>query len=292
MSLLRSPAAICLPLAILSVLFGCRSGGSGESSRFSGNSEEIRIKGSDTMVLLNRRLAARFMKTHPGVAISVEGGGSATGLEALKASRVDIAAVSRPVEGGEVQQIYARKGRLGVRFLLAQDPLSVYLNPGNPVENLKLDQLRGIFSGAIRSWSSVGGAERPIRVLIRPPTSGSYRFFQQHVLLGGRYSKDAETMLRTIQIVERVRDDPLAIGYGGLAWARDVRCSRIEGVPPTAESVRSGAYPLTRYLSFYTSKPPEGRARSFIDWCLSPEGQLVVRQVGYVPLWIPDMEAG
>jgi len=44
-------------------------------------------------------------------------------------------------------------------------------------------------------------------------------------------------------------------------------------------------YPLTRHLVFTTVAPPQGLARDFIDWCQGPDGQKVVSEVGYLPLW-------
>ena len=80
--------------------------------------------------------------------------------------------------------------------------------------------------------------------------------------------------------------DRRAIGYGGVAYQREgVAQIAVEGVLPTAENVGRGRYPLTRYLVFYTARPPEGLARRFIEWCLGPDGQRVVAEVGYVPLW-------
>lgn len=274
-----------LPAVLVLLFTGC-AGLRGESNA------EVRIKGSDTMVLLNRRLAAAFMMGHPGTAVVVEGGGSATGVQALLEGSVDIAAASRPVEGPEVGAVFRRYGTLGVRFLVAEDPFSVYLNPSNPVRDLSVEQLRAIFAGKVTSWRELGGEDLEIHVITRPPTSGSHRFFQLHVLLGGAYAARAATLARTRDIVGVVRKDPAAIGYGGRGWARGVRCARVDGVAPTPGAVREGRYPLTRYLTFYTARPPSGAVRRFIDWCLGPEGQAVVRKVGYVPLWLPGGAAG
>jgi phosphate transport system substrate-binding protein len=54
--------------------------------------------------------------------------------------------------------------------------------------------------------------------------------------------------------------------------------------PPTAENVRSGAYPMTRFLYMYVRTRPTGSAKAYIDWILSDEGQSVVQSIGYFPL--------
>ena len=251
----------------------------------------VRIEGSDTMLLLNRRLAVRFMQAHPGIAVEVSGGGSATGVRALVRGEVDICAASRPLESGEVEALYRRYDRLGVRFLVARDLLTVYLNRANPVHSLTTAQLRAIFAGQAERWSAVGGPDRPIQVITRPPTSGSYRFFQLHVLLGRPFTGRALTVPTTAAIVERVAASPWAVGYGGFAYVAGVRCATVDGVAPSTASAVDGTYPLARYLQFYTVAPPEGVVKAFIDWSLGPVGQATVAEVGYIPLWPAAGEA-
>jgi phosphate transport system substrate-binding protein len=88
-------------------------------------------------------------------------------------------------------------------------------------------------------------------------------------------------------VLALVAADPGAIGFGGLAQGPDLIHSAVDGARPTEENIRQGRYPLTRYLVYYTSAPPEGATRVFLDWCLSAEGQRIVREVGFVPLWSP-----
>jgi phosphate transport system substrate-binding protein len=238
------------------------------------------------MLILNRQLAAAYMADHPGVSVRVEGGGTGAGVTALVAGEADLCAASRPLRGEEVQTIYEAFGTLGVRFLVAQDALSVFVNEANPVADLPVEALASLFDGSLGRWSEVGGADLPVVVVVRPPSSGSHRFFRDHVLKGSPYREDAITVARTSDVLEAVAGDPAAIGYGGVAYTREgVVAIAVAGVAPTAEGVRSGAYPLARYLVFYTVAPPTGAAKSFIDFCLSPAGQVIVAEVGYVPLF-------
>jgi phosphate transport system substrate-binding protein len=248
----------------------------------------VRIAGSDTMLLLNRRLAETFMRTHPGVAVLVEGGGTGAGVRALLDRRVDLTAASRPFTPDEVRALHDRFGTLGLRYLVARDALSIYLNPANPVRDLSLGQLRDVFSGTATRWSEVGGPDREIVVVVRPPNSGTYRFFEDHVLGDADYADHAVTATRTSDVVEAVRRDPWAVGYGAVIHGTDLPKARIEGVSPSLDSVRSGRYPLARYLYFYAVRPPEGPNKEFLDWCMAPAGQRVVAEVGFVPLWAGD----
>jgi phosphate transport system substrate-binding protein len=246
---------------------------------------EVRVVGSDTMLVLNRRLAEVYMAGHPGEVIVVEGGGTGRGVEALIAGSTEVCAASRPLTAGEVRRLHERFGTLGVRFLVARDALSVYLNPANPVRDVSMEDLRGLFGGRIRSWRELGGADVPVGVVIRPTTSGTHHFFRDHVLHGEEYAAGATVAARTVDVVSAVLADPGAVGYGGVAYGAEVVHARIEGVAPTADGVRRGGYPLARYLTFTTVAPPRGAVRRFIDWCLADEGQRVVAEVGYVALW-------
>lgn len=272
----------------LVVAWGCGSTGPPERPR-----SEVRVVGSDTMLVLNRRLAEGFMLAHPGIPVAVEGGGTGVGVAALIAGEADLAAASRPLTAEEVLDLYEGLGVLGVSYPVAADALSVYLHPANPVRELSTATLAGIFAGEVRDWGEVGGEAGPIRVLIRPPSSGTHRFFRDHVLRSWAYRADAEVVARTADIVAAVAADPRAVGYGGLAYGPDVRHCAVDGVAPprSSEDALSG-YPLSRHLTLVAAAPPEGPARAFVDWCLGPQGQAVVREVGYLPLWSSPSAGG
>ena len=186
----------------------------------------------------------------------------------------------------EVAALHEHFDTLGVRYLVAQDALSVYVNHDNPVRDLSIEQLRGIFDGSLSRWSMVGGSSRDVVVIIRPPSSGSHRFFRDHVLSGAPYSSRAVAVPTTRGVLMAVEDDSAAIGYGGVAYRLEgVRQISVDGFAPTPENVGLDRYALARYLVFYTASPATGVARRFIDWCLSTDGQRVVEEVGYIPLW-------
>jgi phosphate transport system substrate-binding protein len=251
------------------------------------DARDLRVSGSDTMLPLAERWAEAFMAANPGAAVHVEGGGSAAGIAALVAGRVDLATASRSFLPEEVRQLAARHGTVGLSARCARDGVSVYVNPANPVREISLPVLKSLFAGRVGSWRKLGGPEAPVRVLIRPPSSGTHRLFRDVVLHEEPYSSRAEALATTLEIVGAVREDPLAVGYGGMAFGIDLVHCTIDGEPPTPENVRSGAYPLSRYLYLHAVRPPRGLARSFVDFVLSHEGQRIVEDVGFVPLWDP-----
>lgn len=252
--------------------------------------QAVTIKGSDTMVIMNARLAEAFMKTQPGTTIQVTGGGSGVGVAGLINGTTDIAAASRPMKGSEKDKLKARFATRGIEVPIARDGLAVYLNERNPVRELTMDQIMGIYTGKITNWKMVGGSDSPIVIYSRENSSGTYVYFKDNVLKGKDFSPRAQTLQGTAAVVNAVSKDPNGIGYGGAAYAKGIRFAGVKkdaktpASTPSLESVRGGQYPITRYLYLYTRTASKGTAKSFIDFALSPAGQLLVQQVGYFPV--------
>lgn len=235
--------------------------------------------------MLAQGWAETFMSMHPGVAVYVEGGGSETGFKALAQGEVDLCASSRPIKPEEVRLLATAYNSVGMAHMLAKDALIVYVHEKNPLQNLTLTQVRGIFNGSIHNWSQVGGPDAPVHIFIRPPNSGTHLYFAEHVLDGDPYARDAVVVPTNRAMVEAVRKELYAIGYGGSAFARGVAICRISGVAATEAAILDGSYPLTRYLYLYSVNAPRGSVKRFLDWVLSEQGQQVVRNAGYYPIW-------
>ena len=245
----------------------------------------IKIKGSDTMLKLTTDLAEGFMKLHPNFSIYVEGGGSATGVQALLEGNVDICTASRTLTPEEVKLLAEKYNLIGISYLIAKDALSVYLNNDNPVKNISTENLKKIFTCQIKNWKELGGDDAQIEVVIRPPNSGTHLYFQEHVLGGDEYCASAKTEATTNQVIEQVKENKYAIGYGGIGFKNGIYHSKINGIEPTEKNVLSDKYPISRYLHFYVLNTPEKQIKEFIEWVVSSAGQEIVRKEGYIPLW-------
>jgi len=251
-------------------------------------SATLRIKGSDTMLLVMEKLAQVYMMNNPNTSIYVEGGGTAGGIEALIEGNVDICSASRLLLPGESRRISQKYQSVGYYARVAKDALSVYVHPENPIKDITLKQLKLIFSGQITNWDEVGGFDHAILLLIRPPNSGTYQYFKEHILQDLDYSREALTITTTQEIVNRVMQDSAAIGYGGIAYGPDNIHSRINGIKPSMDNVRFDLYPISRYLYLYTIRKPKGTQREFIDWIITKEGQTIVQNTGYISIWAVD----
>lgn len=250
----------------------------------------ITIKGSDTMVILAQRWAEKYMGQKNGVSIQVTGGGSGTGIAALINGTTDIANASRPMKPSEREKLKQRYNSLGVEVKVAKDGLSVYLNEKNPVKELSLQQLKDIYTGKITNWKDVGGKDAKIIVYGRENSSGTYVYFKDNVLGGADYTATMQSLPGTAAVVNAVVKDVNAIGYGGAAYAKGIKDAAVKkdnnskAYLPTQENIKSGDYPIARFLYLYLRNKPTGEIKTYIDWILSPEGQKIVTEVGYFPV--------
>lgn len=265
-----------LILTVISVL-GCSFKPTGENI--------IIISGSDTMYELNEKLANEYMKENPEVSIYVKGGGTKLGINDLIKNKTDICASSRNLKPDEAKLLAEYYGSLAVVYLIAKDGLSIFVNPSNFVNDLTLEQVKKIFTGKIKNWKDVGGKDTVIIPVLRNPNSGTYLYFKEHVLDDEDYTENGITLPSTREIVKFISENENAIGYGGVGYKEGVIQIKINGVPPTELNIRNDTYPITRYLHFFLSKSPSGRVKDFIDWVLSPSGQSVIRNAGFISLW-------
>jgi phosphate transport system substrate-binding protein len=257
----------------------------------------VQIKGSDTMVNLGQAWAEAYMNKHPDANISVTGGGSGVGIAALINGDTDIAESSREMKPEEIEQA-KKKGREPKEFTVAQDGLSVIVNPSNPANKLTINQLSGIYTGKITNWRQVGGRDAPIVALSRDRSSGSHVFFLEHVVRRGNangpeeYASSVLMQVSSQSISEEVAQNVNAIGYVGMGYVEKGRHNTVAVandaespyVEPTEENVLNRSYPIARPLYFYTPGEPEGAVKAFIDFVLSDEGQRIVRKLDFVPI--------
>lgn len=260
----------------------------------------LQNKGSDTMVNLALAWAERYQADHAQVRISVTGGGSGTGIAALINGTVDLANASRQMKDVEFEAA-KQAGFSPAEFVVARDAIAVIVHPQNPVQQLSLEQISLIYRGEINNWREVGGEDRPIVRLSRETNSGTHVYFLETVLRRGSkedkniFSADTLLMPSSEGIIAEVRDNPNAIGYDGLGYVTpEVKMVAVAVdaagpyVLPSIETVNNGQYPIARDLYMYTlQNPPTGLVQEYLNWLLSPDGQEIVSQLGFVPVVQP-----
>lgn len=275
-------------LAVLMALAGCSASSNAPRGKLGGGEEELTIKGSDTMVHLASSWAEEFMKQSPQVSVSVTGGGSGTGIAALLNGTTDLCASSREIAQKELDLAKQKKVE-PKEFTVGRDGLAVVVHPENPIKELTLEQIKSIFTGKTTSWKEVGGPDLAIVVLSRESSSGTFVFFQEHVLQKQDYATSARLMPATAAIVQETASNRQAIGYVGLGYVDErIRALNVKAdsgtpaVEPSFDTVRSGKYAIARPLYLYSNGEPSGPRKQFLDYCLSEAGQRIVQNEGYV----------
>jgi phosphate transport system substrate-binding protein len=261
----------------------------------------IQNKGSDTMVNVAQAWAEAYRTVAADVNIEVSGGGSGTGIAALTRGTVHIANASRDLKPEEAALIRHNTGQDPKDHKVGYDALAVYVHPGNPLESITFEQLSGIYreDGTLVRWQQLGFAvpgcrsDEIVRVS-RQSSSGTYDFFRERVLAKRDFKLGSRDLNGSKEVVELVASTPCAIGYSGMGYATPhVKMLKVAiragepAYPPTVEATWSRTYPIARSLHMYTLGEPNGAVKAYLEWVLSPAGQRILQESGYVP--VPPM---
>lgn len=232
----------------------------------------VRINGSTSMVQINQALKAGFMQKFAGTSVITDAKGTDVGIAGLVSGTVDVAGISRPLTPEETGQGLAA-------IPAAQDAIAIVVNVDNPFRRgLTRQQVVDIFQGKLDNWSAVGGPARTIRVLNRPPVSGTHQAFQALVLNGGNFGRTAN-----IEQLPRDATTPLlrALGSDGIGYAtytqvvdqRTVRTVPIDGFTP-----ESPQYPFQRTLYYAYRNPPNPAVSAFLGYATSAAGTQAIAE--------------
>lgn len=248
--------------------------------------ERLVIKGSDTLgAKLVPQLAEQFKTEHPDATFDIAAEGSTTGFAALIDGTAQIGMASRPAKNEE-QAAAKAKGVTLKETIVAYDGIAVIVNAANPIRNLTKKQVEQIFTGEVSDWSAVGGSGGAISIYTRNTSSGTYSEFKELAMKKRDYAPSAQKMAGNEQIAAEVGKNPNGVGYVGLAYikAQGIKVVSIDGEMPSPETVQQKKYPYARPTFFYTNGEPGGLIKQFVDFTLSPDGQKIVANVGFVPI--------
>ena len=246
--------------------------------------EDLRIDGSTTVLPIAQKAAEVFMKKNPSAKVFVSGSGSGTGIKALIDGTTDIATSSREAKDKE-EAAGKKKGIELIAHKVALDGIVPIVHPSMKINNITMEQLRDIYNGKIKSWKELGGPNRPISVVSRDTSSGTYEVWEKLVLKKDRVRPDALLVASNGQAVQTVAKNKYALGYIGIGYiAQSIKVLKVNGKTASEETVRDGSWPVARPLYMYTKGKPTGVIAKFIDFVLSSEGQKLVNEVKYVSI--------
>ena len=243
-------------------------------------------KGSTTVLPIAQKVAEAYMKQNPDVKISISGGGSGNGIKALIDGSTDIADSSRFIKGKEIK-LAVGKGRYPVPFAVAYDCIVPVVHPSNSVMNITMQQLKTIYKGKIKNWKEIGGPDRPVVVISRDTSSGTYEVWAKKVMKKERVFPGALLQASNGAIVQAVSKNKNAIGYIGLGYMnRSVKALLVNRVMGSVETTLNGLFPVSRPLYMFTPGWPKDDVLKFINFVINPEkGQKYVKDAGFVPLY-------
>ncbi|MEN6320643.1 MAG: phosphate ABC transporter substrate-binding protein [Syntrophaceae bacterium] len=246
--------------------------------------ENIVIKGSTTVLPIAQAALEAYMKAHPGVNISLSGGGSGDGIKALIDNSTDIANSSREIKDKEIA-LAKQKGVNPVAHTVAIDAIVPIVHPKNNVKGLTIDQLSQIYQGKIKNWKEVGGDDLQIVVVSRDSSSGTFESWGHLVLNNAKVTPRAQMQASSGAVVQAVSKNRYAISYVGIGYLnKSVKALTVNGVTASAKTALSKEYPIARPLYMYTNGQPTGETANFMKFVLSPAGQKLVAKEGFVPL--------
>lgn len=226
---------------------------------------------------------ANAYQAKTGNQVIIQGGGATLGIRGVARGKFDI--------GGSCRYTL-RSNKLERRVLLkpiAWDALVVITNKNNPVKNIHIEQIRGIYMGRISNWKELGGRNAPIRLYIRNGKISGVGHALRSIIFDDpdmEFLTAAKSFRSSAPLEKAVEVDPNAIAITGISSARkrDLRVLTLEGKSASFANIKSGTYllyrPLYLALSVDETRP---EILSFIRFTQSPQGREILRKNGTVP---------
>ena len=244
--------------------------------------DKITMTGSTTVLPIAQKAAEVYMKKHPNLNISVAGTGSGDGVKAIIDGTADIGNASRDMKDKEKKMAKA-KGVTPVRHTVALDCIVPIVHPSNPVSDLSQAQLKDIFTGKIKNWKDVGGSDKPIIVVSRDSSSGTFEVWNHLVLEKEKVRPDAQLQASNGAVAQTVAGNKYALGYVGIGYLNPkLKGLKVNGVMASPATAKDMSYPVARALYMFTQGEPKGQVKAFLDWIKSPEGQKIAEGEGFV----------
>ena len=245
------------------------------NSRTAAAAYTIEVGGSTSVTPLMELLAAEYSKAKPNIKVNINGTGSGDGI--------NNAGVIYQIGMSSRELTPAEQGKGLKETIIAIDGIAVIINKNNAVNNLTVEQIRNIYTGAVTNWRQVGGKNAPIAVVSREEGSGTRGAFEELAGFQGKLLAKANQLTSTGAILANVAQNPDAIGYISLGSVNDtIKAVSVGGAAATSANVVNGSYKIARPFIVLTGKNVHAESTAFIQWILGADGQKVVSKS-----WIP-----
>lgn len=237
----------------------------------------VATDGSTSMEKVIGALGESFMN-ETGISFTYNPTGSGSGIKAVREGRCDIGLSSRALKDEE------KEAGLN-ETILAYDGIAVIVNPQNPVSDLSLETIAGIYKGEITNWAEIGGNDAEIVIIGREAGSGTRDGFES-ITGTEEVCKYRQELTSTGDVITTVSRNPDAIGYASVASVKDtVKAVTVGGISPEEENIRNGSYLLQRPFVIVTKADTElsEAAQKFFDYITSSDAEELILGAGVVP---------
>ncbi|GAA3026505.1 phosphate ABC transporter substrate-binding protein PstS family protein [Tetragenococcus solitarius] len=272
------------------LLAGCAGGNaanneeSNQSDDDSQGQSKIVAVGSTALQPLVDAAQESFVQENAGYNISVQGGGSGTGLSQVESGAVTIGnsdVFAEEKEGVDADKLVDHK--------VAVVGMAPVVNKKAGIDELTKQELIDIFTGKVKNWKEVGGNDQEISVVNRASGSGTRATFEKWGLDGAE-TVQAQEQDSSGTVKKVVAQTPGSISYLALSYIdNSLQEIAVDGVEPTEDAIKSNDWKIWSYEHMYTKGKPDQAVKKFLDYMLSDEVQKgPVKELGYLP--ITDMQ--
>ena len=261
---------ICMILAVIMIAATLSACGGNETKK-------VATDGSTSMEKMIGALGEAFMEK-TGATFTYNPTGSGTGIKAVKDGTCDIGLSSRYLKDAEKAD--------GLKeTVVAIDGIAIIVHPNNPVANLTVEQIAGIYKGEVTNWKDVGGNDGEIVLIGREESSGTRDGFES-VTDTEDACKYRQELTTNGAVLAAVAENANAIGYISLSSVKEtVKAISVNGVAPTEATIKDGSYPVQRPFVLVTKEGValSETAQEFYDFVISAEAREIISAAGVVP---------
>ena len=270
--------------ALLITMIGGAFVGCGSSEGEEGGT--VTLSGSSALLPLVEASIDGFIEKNPGYEINAQAGGSGAGLTQVLDGSVNIG--NSDIFANE--KLEEDKAKELVDHKVVAQGFAIVVNEAAGVKELTKHQIQDVFSGKVKNWKEVGGADKEIFLIHRPSSSGTRATFVKTVL-GGDKNLENDS-LGSVQdssgaVAKAMAQNDGAVSYLALSYlssdeAKSMVKVAIDGVEASKENITTGKYPFWSWGHMYTKGEPTAEAKKFIDYIMSEDNKKVVEDTGFI----------
>ncbi|MFZ5895474.1 MAG: phosphate ABC transporter substrate-binding protein [Myxococcota bacterium] len=271
-----------MKLAIVALLLTSFAAGCARGQAKEAPAKPLIVTGSSTVAPVIGEIGKKYESLHPGARIDVQAGGSSRGIADARSGLASIGMISRRLNADEKDlQVYP----------LAKDGICVIVHADNPVSTLSDENVVAIYTGKVRNWSALGGADAPITVVNKAEGRSTLELFLHYYKLKNDQVRADVVIGDNEQGIKTVAGNPNAIGYVSIGTAEydskrgvKIKLLPMKGVSPSLGTVADGTFPLSRELNLVVKGKPVGLAAEFIAFATSEQSNDIIRAQSFVPI--------